>query len=866
VLSAPDAVAKRKNEGRDRPESVSTVVERWLVLGPVPHPLPVFHDADKGGYELKQLLEDPILPDVRFRPRDGDGMEWLGGASLAWTSRQAHPKGGLSLEVSDSETPAVAWLAVYLSVERWSAFDLELLGYHPRRAWLDGEEIASGKEGGDDDEVKGKVKLTTGKHLLLVETVYDPQREEAWSVGAALSVDGEQTPAVSFSIDPERPVNLADIIDPPRIQSLATAPDGSQVVAGVQRTVPGTGDSESWLEVRRTSDGSLAESWRGSLDARSVAWSPDGRFISYVSEAPGKGEEKSSTLYLYDRDAGRVSPLLESVKELGSYLWSPTGHAIVYATTLKAEEDKRGVKLVEGLADRWADYRDKQYLHLVAVPGGARRRLTAGALSTDALAFSADGKRLLFSRRVEDLTHRPYSRTELWELNLESFAARKLRDFNWFNGAEYAPDGERILIAADATAFGDAGLDLPEGITPNSYDGQLFIWNPATEEVDAITREFDPAVLSFWWSRHNDTIYVTAEDRDFVRLYRHYPRSNNFLALDTGYDMIRGVDLAAGAPLAVGLASSAWNSQALVAVELATGRSRTLDHPADEWFSNITRGTLREFDFIATSGQTVPGRVYLPQGFDASRRYPAIVYYYGGTSPVGRDFGGRYPKEWWASNGYVVYVLQPTGATGYGQAGSATHVNDWGIVTSKEIIEGTRAFLEAHAFVDPDRVGCIGASYGGFMTMLLTTQTDLFAAAVSHAGISSLASYWGEGYWGALYSAVATADSFPWNRKDLYVDQSALFRADQNRVPILLTHGTADTNVPPGESDQFFVALKLLGKNVEYLQVDGQNHFIMEHDKRVVWSSSIMAWFDRWLKDQPEWWNDLHPSRAVETE
>jgi dipeptidyl aminopeptidase/acylaminoacyl peptidase len=78
-------------------------------------------------------------------------------------------------------------------------------------------------------------------------------------------------------------------------------------------------------------------------------------------------------------------------------------------------------------------------------------------------------------------------------------------------------------------------------------------------------------------------------------------------------------------------------------------------------------------------------------------------------------------------------------------------------------------------------------------------------------------------------------------------------------VPILLTHGAADTNVPVGESDQFFIALKLLGKEVEYIQVEGQDHFIMQNKKRGVWSSSIAAWFDRWLKEQPEWWDALYP-------
>ena len=135
----------------------------------------------------------------------------------------------------------------------------------------------------------------------------------------------------------------------------------------------------------------------------------------------------------------------------------------------------------------------------------------------------------------------------------------------------------------------------------------------------------------------------------------------------------------------------------------------------------------------------------------------------------------------------------------------------------------------------------------------------MFAAAVSHAGISSIASYWGEGYWGYQYSAIAAAESFPWNRKDLYLDQSPLFEADKVKTPVLLTHGTADTNVPVGESDQFYTALKLVNAPVEYVQIEGQNHWILDHDKRLLWSRTIVAWFDRWLKDQPEWWNHLYP-------
>jgi dipeptidyl aminopeptidase/acylaminoacyl peptidase len=211
--------------------------------------------------------------------------------------------------------------------------------------------------------------------------------------------------------------------------------------------------------------------------------------------------------------------------------------------------------------------------------------------------------------------------------------------------------------------------------------------------------------------------------------------------------------------------------------------------------------------------------------------------------------------------GYVVLTMQPSGTTGFGQEFSARHVNAWGKMTAGEIIEGTRTFCEEHAFVDTTKIGCIGASYGGFMTQYILTQTDLFTAAISHAGISSIASYWGEGYWGYSYSGAASAFSYPWNNPDLYINQSPLYKADKITTPLLLLHGSADTNVPVGESIQMFNALRILGKTVEFVQVQGENHAIYDHAKRIEWNKTIHAWFARWLKDQPEWWDALYPER-----
>ena len=134
---------------------------------------------------------------------------------------------------------------------------------------------------------------------------------------------------------------------------------------------------------------------------------------------------------------------------------------------------------------------------------------------------------------------------------------------------------------------------------------------------------------------------------------------------------------------------------------------------------------------------------------------------------------------------------------------------------------------------------------------------------MSHAGISSIASYWGEGNWGYTYSAAASPHSYPWNNAKLYTEHAPLFNADKINTPILFMHGTVDNNVPMGESIQMFNALKILGKETAFIMVDGENHYIADHNKRIRWHDSIMAWFQKWLQDDPTWWNDMYPEKNL---
>ena len=855
ALVSQPVVSAEKGKTKPAPKAPFTYqVSHWLVLGPVTDALPLFHEEDRGRFDVEDLLKAERGPSPRTRPSAGTTVPWPSGAAPSWAVGSA--SGGLvelsTVATNDGRGYASARLASYVDLDRFQAFDVEIQGKHPRRLWVDGEPVAT-------PEAKGSLKLDQGTHVVLIETEFDPERGAPWTIGVTLSIakpDSGRLPRIADRSDPARDLALADILDAPQITSVAISPDGALVAAGLSRVIAGSDDVETWVEIRAAKDGALVRSWRGGSSIGLIDWAPTGRRLSYVA---------SSCLWVVDLDSGAVTPIVQRVASLTAYQWAPDGSSVVYAATSKEEPDKRGVKLRETLLDRQAGWRDKSFLYQVAVPGGAARRLTAGSLTTSASSFSPDGLRLLVRRDVEDVSSRPFTRKEVWELDLKTLYGKKLHDSWWISEAHYAPDGRRVLILSGPTEFGEIGTSVPEGATPNESEGELYVLDTSTGQVEALSRDFDPSIQSAHWSRFNDTIYVKAIDRDGIALYRYDAGAKRFAKLDAGGDVVQELAFAWKAAIAACTVSGPWSPETLQVVDLAGGAARKLDAPAAAELASVRMGAVVPAAFPAKSGKTIDGRVYLPPGFDpkAVGRYPAIVFYYGGTHPVWREFGGRFPKEWWASRGYVVYVPEPSGTTGYGQAHSAAHVNDWGPIASEEILDGTRAFLAAYPAVDAKRVGCIGASYGGFMTMVLLTKTDLFAAAVSHAGISNLASYWGEGNWGYSYSGLASAGSYPWNNKDLYVGRSPIFEADKVKTPLLLTHGTADTNVPPGESESFYTALKLVGAPVELLTFDGQDHSIVDHAKRIVWSRSIVAWFDKWLKGQPAWWDELYSKKQV---
>ena len=572
--------------------------------------------------------------------------------------------------------------------------------------------------------------------------------------------------------------------------------------------------------------------------------------------------ERSRNLMQLDPATGEESLVRADIPD-GHFTYAPTEEYLVYSLHDEGEKVEGPLKRMLMPDDRIPGSRGSSQIAIYDLSSGVLEQLTYGSHGAWLNDISADGRRLLCISSRQEITKHPYNFSTLFEIDLQTLKADTLvADEGYLNQAAYSPDGQQLLLLGSPEAFGGIGKNCGNLPIANDFDTQAFLMNRSDRKITPITRDFHPTVSLLQWNRTDGCIYFKTTDRDCQHIYRYAPRDHKFEMLPLSEEVISSFAVADDAPnMAAYVGGGNYTIGVAYLYDGKKRSSRLLANPFGPTLERIQLGKVEEWNFTAADGTEITGQICLPPDFDPARKYPLIVYYYGGTTPTTRGLYSPYSAQLFAAHDYVVYVIQPSGAIGFGQEFSARHVNAWGDWTADEIIEGTRKFCEAHPFVDASRVGCIGASYGGFMTQYLQTKTDIFAAAVSHAGISNVTSYWGEGYWGYSYNSVAAARSYPWTRPELFTQHGSLFNADKIHTPLLLLHGTADTNVPIGESIQLYNALKILGRPVEFITVDGENHHILEEQKREQWHKSIMAWFARWLQDSPQWWNDLYPER-----
>lgn len=732
-------------------------------------------------------------------------------------------------------------------------------GLEQYRLFVDGEQV---EVNGD----KAETILTPSQHTVVIKYL---TRKNASADKKSIKLTVTAANGAPLSVGDatvKRAYNIYDVICAPNYPSVSISPNGKFIV--VRKTwVDRKGNNHSINELRNSQTNRLMATFE-----ESVKWMPSSNklyFTQKASDSSIAGEEKQDgTLQLIT-----INPLTMEREVLASHLpegwfqFTPDEKMLIYTLTTEGRKKDPQVYDVKEPEDRQPGWRERSNLAKYDLASGILQPLTFGYHNIYLMDISADSRYLLIGKEEERLTKRPTTLTSFYRLDLGSMNASSattpkvetlIEKGEFLNSAQFSPDGKSILVSASPEAFNGIGKNVEEGQTPSMIDTQLYLMTLSDKKVRPLTKDFNPNVQSVDWSKADGNIYFTAEDKDCVHLFQLNPKSGKFTLLKTPEEYIKSFSLASSAAEMAFSGQSASNADRLYKMNTKALKSQLVDDLSARELKDVELGECKAWNFVNSRGDTLCCRYYLPPHFDAAKKYPMIVNYYGGCSPTSRMFQSRYPHHVYAAMGYVVLVVNPSGATGFGQKFSARHVDTAGEGVAEDIISSTQAFCDEHAFVNLKKIGCIGASYGGFMTQYLQTKTDLFAAAISHAGISDHTSYWGEGYWGYSYSEVSMANEYPWTNKHLFVDQSPLYNADKIHTPLLFVHGTADNNVPVGESIQLYTALKLLGRPTAMVLVDGQDHHIIDYEKRLKWQNTIFAWFAKWLQDDASWWTEMY--------
>lgn len=646
-----------------------------------------------------------------------------------------------------------------------------------------------------------------------------------------------------------RPFNLDDLARVKDVSDPELSPDGSRVAYTVRTTDVKEDKHETHVWMTSWDGKETVRLTAGKESETEPRWSPDGRFLAFLSS---RGDEnETSQLWLLPRGGGEAEKITELKGGVEDFDWAPDGKRLVLVVedpepdaAGKADE-KKGKRRKPIVIDRFQfkldgdGYLEHRRKHLQILDRESRKLevLTSGDYDDVLPAWSPDGKTIAFvSKRGPDP-----DRTDNWDVYaIEPKAGAAPRPLTTYEGSDNQPDWEsRLAWSPDGKwiAYLQGG---PDKLIYYAVH-KLAVVPAAGGPARLVTPELDRNVLAPRFTPDGKSILFLLEEDQAVHLAKVAVGGGAVERVVGGRRVLSAFTTSADGRVAV-LGSEPRVPEEVYAVEKGTPRALTRQNEA--WVSEVRLGAVEETKFTSKDGTEIHGFLVKPPDYDAGKRYPAVLRIHGG--PVGQ-FQNSFDMEWqWiAANGYVVVAANPRGSSGRGEAFQTAIYADWGHKDVEDVLAAMDDAV-ARGIADPERLAVGGWSYGGMMTNYVIASTARFKAATSGAGTSNaLTGYGTDQYIREYEQELGT----PWKNFDNYLRVSFPFlHADRIATPTLFLCGEDDFNVPLINSEQMYQALKSLGVPSELVIYPGQHHGIRRPSFQRDRLERYVAWYDRYAK------------------
>lgn len=600
--------------------------------------------------------------------------------------------------------------------------------------------------------------------------------------------------------------------------------------------------SDIWM-VNRNGTKNMQLTFTKTEDESTPKWSPDGQWLSFLSDRYGEGDlEGKAQLWVMNVNGGEARPVTAFTVDINNYYWMPDSKQIVfeltdedYIDTSSSGTRKPYVMNQYQFKKDWSGYADslRTHLYLFTISTTTLDTLTSGVYNETDVSISRDGKQLAFVSDRNNQSGRTEN-TDIYTMNIKA-GATPLQVTDW-DGTEHSPhwsyDGAKLawLQSSSKRKFTMYGQDM------------LCYKNITDLKMNAIAYSTLPVVQYGWQADNQQFIFIQENDREqqIVSVPIVNPKP---LTLASGQKAFYELTYNKTYNEWITLMQTPYNPGELVSMD-AAGNLRQLTHVQDSFMTNRRAVKIMPLTSVSEDGASVSSILYCREDLVNQKKLPLILHIHGG--PVGQDdYGFDIQRNILASAGYLVCAVNYRGSSGRGIDFTTAIDADWG---NKEVLDiiGAANELIKSGMADEQRMGIGGWSYGGILTNYVIASDKRFKAAVSGAGSSLQLSMYGIDEYVVQYEDEL---GYPWQNKEKWLAVSyPFFKADQIKTPTLFMAAEKDFNVPVAGSEQMYQALKSLGVPTELVIYPGQHHGLTIPSYKADRLQRYIDWFDKYLK------------------